>query len=201
MIKFLLEKYLEIYKKNRQSKVFAPLADIYRKLGMFEEAIRILKEGLKHNPEYSLAHLNLALCYLDLERYQLAYDVLRPLLEKNPENISMHRAFAESCLRLNQAEEASFYFEYLSFLCPKNDYFKEKAQEAKIEHKRENREVREVPKLNSSSTSPDDWSDRPTYSLKRPLEQENIKEKQDVTNKEKRFKSFLKKIQDRTLSP
>ena len=43
----LLVKYLRAYEQNPKSRVFAPLAEVYRKLGMKEKAFDILKRGLK----------------------------------------------------------------------------------------------------------------------------------------------------------
>ena len=49
-----LEKYLKEYQENPRSRVFAPLAEAYRKSGLIDEAIDICREGLEY---LSLIHI------------------------------------------------------------------------------------------------------------------------------------------------
>ena len=91
----LLVKYLNLYKQKPTSKVFAPLAESYRKLGMIEDALRVLADGLNYHPGYVLAHLVLANCYFDQKRYQKCYEVLKPFVNEHIDNISLQRLFAE----------------------------------------------------------------------------------------------------------
>ena len=53
----LLTKYKYLYEKNPRSKVFAPLAETYRKLGMYKEGIQILRDGIKIHPSYTLGYI------------------------------------------------------------------------------------------------------------------------------------------------
>lgn len=124
----LLVKYQTMYDRNPRSRVFAPLAESYRKLGLLDEAFKVLKNGLKYHPDYSLGHLVLAHCYYDQEKYQLVYDTLKPLLSKNMDNIQMQRIFAEAAIELGYLEEALDTYKYLLFLNPQDKAF---AQEIK----------------------------------------------------------------------
>ena len=69
-----IEYYRAKYKLNRQSRVFAPLADLYRRDGRLVEAVQLLKEGLKFNPGYVSALVVLGRCYMDAEDRQAARD-------------------------------------------------------------------------------------------------------------------------------
>jgi len=124
----LLAKYYAQYKKNSRSKVFAPLAESYRKLGMLDDAFKVLKNGLKYHPTYSLGYIVLAHCYFDQKKFELTYTTLKPILFQNADNISMQKIFAQTCLELGYLEEALETFKYLLFLNPKDRYF---AQEVK----------------------------------------------------------------------
>lgn len=124
----LLVKYQTMYDKNPRSRVFAPLAESYRKLGLLDEAFKVLKSGLKYHPDYSLGHLVLAHCYYDQEKYQLVYETLKPLLSKNMDNIQMQKIFAEAAIELGYLEEALDTYKYLLFLNPQDKNF---AQEVK----------------------------------------------------------------------
>ena len=58
----ILDKYLTALEKDPKSRVFAPLAEYYRKNGLLSQAIDTLNQGIKFNPDYVLGHLGLAFC-------------------------------------------------------------------------------------------------------------------------------------------
>ncbi|MFP5387321.1 MAG: CDC27 family protein [Bacteriovoracia bacterium] len=117
-----------MYKKNPRSRVFAPLAESFRKLGMLEDAYKILKEGIRNHPNYTLGYIVLAHCYYDEQKYELAYNTLRPIINQNADNISLQKIFAQSCIHLGYLEEALDTFKYLLFMNPKDKYFAEQVK-------------------------------------------------------------------------
>jgi tetratricopeptide (TPR) repeat protein len=119
----LLAKYYDLYKKNPRSKVFAPLAEAFRKVGMIDDALKILKEGIRHHPNYALGYIVLAHCYYDLEKYELTYNTLRPIVSQNADNISLQKIFAQACIHLGHLEEALDTYKYLLFLSPRDKFF------------------------------------------------------------------------------
>ena len=127
----LLAKYFAMYKKNPSSKVFAPLAESYRKLGMIDDAFKILKEGIRHHPQYTLGYIVLANCYYDQEKYELTYNTLRPIIAQNADNISLQKIFAQACIHLGYLEEALDTYKYLLFMNPREKFFA--AQVKKLE--------------------------------------------------------------------
>lgn len=116
----LLEKYKRLYEGNPHSTVFAPLAECYRKMGRTDKALSILREGIKANPDYLLGYLSLGQCYYDLEQFSLAYSTLKPLIEKNRENIKLQRLFAKVCENTAREGEALEAYKGLLFLNPKD---------------------------------------------------------------------------------
>ena len=124
----LLAKYYNMYKKNPRSRVFAPLAESFRKLGMLDDAYKILKEGIRHHPNYTLGYIVLANCYYDEQKYELTYNTLRPIVNQNADNISLQKIFAQSCIHLGHLEEALDTFKYLLFMNPKDKYFAEQVK-------------------------------------------------------------------------
>ena len=124
----LLAKYFSMYKKNPRSRVFAPLAESFRKLGMLEDAYKILKEGIRHHPNYTLGYIVLAHCYYDEEKYELTYNTLRPIINQNADNISLQKIFAQACIHMGYLEEALDTFKYLLFMNPKDKFFAEQVK-------------------------------------------------------------------------
>jgi tetratricopeptide (TPR) repeat protein len=118
----LLAKYTLQYKRKPRSRVFAPLAETYRKLGMYEDAFKVLKEGIKHNPSYVLGYIVLANCYYDQQNYELSYNTIRPFVSDNLENISLQKLFAQTCINLGYLEEALETFKFLLLLNPRDEY-------------------------------------------------------------------------------
>ncbi len=124
----LLAKYFNMYKKNPRSRVFAPLAESFRKLGMLEDAYKILKDGIRNHPTYTLGYIVLAHCYYDEQKYELTYNTLRPIVNQNADNISLQKIFAQSCIHLGHLEEALDTFKYLLFMNPKDKFFAEQVK-------------------------------------------------------------------------
>lgn len=119
----LLAKYYGLYKKNPRSKVFAPLAEAFRKLGMLDDALKILRDGIRNHPNYALGYIVLAHCYYDQEKYELTYNTLRPIISQNADNISLQKIFAQACIHLGHLEEALDTYKYLLFLNPRDKFF------------------------------------------------------------------------------
>lgn len=118
----LLSRYLEQYRRQPGSRVFAPLAEAYRKLGMTDEALKILKEGIKRHPGYVLGYLVLAQCYHDQKKNDAAYQTLLPLTPHHRDNPGLQKLFAQVCLELGNLEEALETFKYLLFLNPRDKH-------------------------------------------------------------------------------
>lgn len=124
----LLAKYTSMYKKNPRSRVFAPLAESFRKLGMYDDAFRILKDGIRNHPGYTLGYIVLAHCYYDQQKFELTYNTLRPIITQNADNISLQKIFAQSCIHLGYLEEALDTFKYLLFMNPRDKFFAEQVK-------------------------------------------------------------------------
>lgn len=117
----LLTKYKYLYEKNPRSKVFAPLAETYRKLGMYKEGIQILRDGIKIHPSYTLGYIVLANIYFDEGHYELAYSTVRSFVSSNLENITLQRLFGKICLELNKFDEALETYKLMLLLNPKDE--------------------------------------------------------------------------------
>lgn len=161
----VLAKYFTMYKKNPRSKVFAPLAESFRKLGMLEDAYKILKDGIRHHPNYTLGFIVLANCYFDQGKFELTYNTLRPIISQNADNISLQKIFAQACMNLGYLEEALDTYKYLLFMNPRDKFFIEQVKKLEddlmVGHKRLSLDqlikAPEMERIANPSTQDDDW--------------------------------------------
>lgn len=190
------EKYLEMYNQDKTSKVFAPLADIYRKMGMLEESIKILQAGLKFHKDYSLGYLNLAHCYVDLGKNREAFELLSQIIHKNLDSFALLKLYSSLGLKLGQYENIKFYLDQLSFLAPKS--FEVQDLHLQLEEKLKEGEI---PIKNKSldhekgllEEDADNWDTFSVYA-------DGDEELKTTKNKAEIYKNFLKKIQTHTFS-
>ncbi|MBP9673957.1 MAG: hypothetical protein KBD63_02595 [Bacteriovoracaceae bacterium] len=115
-----LLKYLSAYEANPFGKAFAPLAETYLKLGMYDEAFKVLKKGIKNHPQYALGQLVLAQYYEALGKIDLAYQILKPLAPKYLDNLFLQKLFAKVAQKVGAFAEALESYKYLLFLNPKD---------------------------------------------------------------------------------
>ena len=77
--------------KDPHSKAFLPLAEEYCKVGMWEEAVSVLEEGLKHYPGFITAMVALGRAYDQLKQPTKARAVLEGAVKLSPDNLRAHR--------------------------------------------------------------------------------------------------------------
>lgn len=101
-----IEEYHKKLGKDANSLIFLPLAEEYRKIGMIEEAIFYLAEGLKKNPSYTLAKTTLARCYFDAKDILKAKDLVTDVLRETPDNAIAMKLKGQIMLREGKFDEA-----------------------------------------------------------------------------------------------
>lgn len=111
-------EYLRRYKEDPKSRVFAPLAEAYRRIGKVDEAIAICLEGLQHHPEFTGGRVALAKCYLEKRRFQEARLELERVIEQAPENLLAQRLLGDTCLQLEDRESALHAYKMALLLSP-----------------------------------------------------------------------------------
>ncbi len=77
--------------KDPHSKAFLPLAEEYSKVGMWEEAVAVLEDGLKYYPGFITAMVALGRAYDQLNQPNKARAVLEGAVKLSPENLRAHR--------------------------------------------------------------------------------------------------------------
>lgn len=116
-----IERYQLLYEKNPQSKIFAPLAEAYRKMGLLTEALEIARSGVSLHPEFAGGHLTLGKILLEDKKWNEAGVHLQKAVELSPENILAQSLLADLLIRLKDPKGALKAYKMLLFLQPQNE--------------------------------------------------------------------------------
>lgn len=101
-----------------KSRVFAQLADAYRKAGMLDEAIETAKRGLEVHPNYAIAHNILGRCYLEKNMHALAVEEFQLTIRSDPQNLVGYKMLATAFEKQGATDEALKYFRMVLDLEP-----------------------------------------------------------------------------------
>jgi predicted Zn-dependent protease len=116
----LIYKYLKKHQEDPSSRIFAPLAESYRKAGLVDEAIEIARDGLKIHPNFIAGRVSLARALFDKKLYQEVVSELTSVVEDIPDNLIAQRLLAESFLMLGRVAEALGAYKMLLYFAPQD---------------------------------------------------------------------------------
>lgn len=116
-----IERYQQMYARDPKSKVFAPLAEAYRKLGLLSQAEQICKQGVKLHPDFVSGLVAYAKVLIDQKKFTDALPHLMKSTQLSPDNILSHRLLALCQLSLRQPKEALRSFKMVLFLSPEDE--------------------------------------------------------------------------------
>jgi tetratricopeptide (TPR) repeat protein len=113
-----IEKLKERVSKDPTSKLFVPLAEEYRKAGMYDEAIEVLKTGIEHQPGYMSARAALGKIYLEKDMKLEAEEEFSKVVKAIPDNLFAHRKLADIYKEMGQREKAAEQYRTVLALNP-----------------------------------------------------------------------------------
>ncbi len=90
-----IEKMREKVEKDPNSKLYVPLAEEYRKAGMLDQAIEVLKKGLEKQPGYMSARVSLGKIYLEKGQMDEARVEFENVVKLIPDNLYAQKKLAE----------------------------------------------------------------------------------------------------------
>jgi tetratricopeptide (TPR) repeat protein len=111
-------EYLRRFQEDPTSRVFAPLAEAYRRLGRLDDAIAICLEGLGHHPDFHGGRVVLAKCYLAKKQVQEARGELERVVRAVPENLLGQRLLGDIYLELGNKAGALHCYKMALLLAP-----------------------------------------------------------------------------------
>jgi diguanylate cyclase (GGDEF)-like protein/PAS domain S-box-containing protein len=113
-----MKKYRTMLGSNPASRIFATLAELYRKHGMYDEAIGMCLKGLKHHPGYLSGRVVLGLAYFDKGMLREAAEELEQVISAKPDHLMAARALGDVMLADGDIRQAEFYFNRVLSLAP-----------------------------------------------------------------------------------
>lgn len=100
-----LEELRRRVELNPASPAFAALAEAYRKVGQFNEAIATARTGLERFPTYLSARVTLGRSLIEVNELEEARTHLEDVVSQAPENLAAIRALADIHRRLEEPTE------------------------------------------------------------------------------------------------
>ncbi|MES2965982.1 MAG: tetratricopeptide repeat protein [Bdellovibrionota bacterium] len=113
-----VERYQLELARDPKSRVFAPLAEAYRKMGLVEEAKRICMRGTQFHPDFAGGHVAFAKVLIDAKDFAQALPHLEKAARLSPDNILAHSLMGETLLELRRPKDALKAFKMVLFLNP-----------------------------------------------------------------------------------
>jgi tetratricopeptide (TPR) repeat protein len=121
-----IEQLSEKLQADPKSRIFAQLADAYRKSDLLDEAIDTAKRGLENHPNYAIAHLILGRCYLAKGMYALAREEFELTIKNDIQNLVGYKLLGETYEKQNMYPEALKYYQMVLDLEPADAELSEK---------------------------------------------------------------------------
>ena len=123
------QEYLRRFREDPTSRIFAPLAEAYRRMSRLDDAIDICLEGLGHHPDFHGGRVALARCYIDKREFWLAKHELEKIVHVVPENLLAQRLLGDCCVALKEHTTALQAFRMAQLLSPSDAALAQKIYE------------------------------------------------------------------------
>ena len=120
----LVKKYEDILTQHPESKVFYPLAQIYRMKKQLKKAEELCLEGLTHHPNHSPAYITLAQIYRDQHKIEKSIKTLKKAQELSPDNPQIYQIFGEIYQDQKNMEKSLWAYKMVLFLSPWDSFAK-----------------------------------------------------------------------------
>ena len=115
-----IDKLLAQHRENPKGRIFAPLADAYRKAGQVDDAVRLLHQGLDLHPNYVSAHIVLGRCFIDRKDDVAAEVEFGKVLTLDPENVTALKVLSDIAIRTDRPAAAVEWLTRLLSVDPMN---------------------------------------------------------------------------------
>jgi tetratricopeptide (TPR) repeat protein len=116
-----IQHFRDRYEQAPDSRLFAPLADAYRKNGDIDRAIELCEKGLERYPSYASAHVILGKCFYDKGATERARSEFLRVVELDQENMVALKFLGDILVAEGNREDAARYYRRLLAIDPTNE--------------------------------------------------------------------------------
>ncbi len=116
----LVERYQLMLQSDPKAKIFAPLAEAYRKMGLIDEGIQICQRGVAFHPDFAGGRVALGRLYLEKGLLSEAESEFLRASELSPENLLAQSLLGDTQLKLRKPKEALRAYKMLLLLAPQD---------------------------------------------------------------------------------
>jgi tetratricopeptide (TPR) repeat protein len=102
--------------KDPTTIAFAQLAEEYRRVGDYQEAVNVCRSGLARHPSYLSARVTLGRALMELEEFSDAQVELEAVLDLAPDNLAAIRALAD--IHQRHGDAGNTFHKYTTTLEP-----------------------------------------------------------------------------------
>lgn len=113
-----IEEYQLILLRNPSAKVFAPLAEAYRRMGLLQQALEICEKGVHYNADYPSGLVAYGKVLFEIKKYEEAANMFKKAAKLKPDNILAHKLCALSLSKLNKYADALKVYKQVLYLNP-----------------------------------------------------------------------------------
>lgn len=109
------------YDRNPSSRVFAPLCEAYRRMGLISEALEIASRGVRLHPDFAAGRIAFARILIEKKAHLDAIEQLKKAAELSPDNILAFQLLGDTYLELRRPKDALAAYKMVLFLNPLHD--------------------------------------------------------------------------------
>lgn len=90
-----IKKYEDALAKDPNSYCFAPLAELYRKVGLLDDALSVAKRGCELHPDYVGGYMALGRAYFEKGMMAESQEALERVVRVTPDNLLAHKLLSQ----------------------------------------------------------------------------------------------------------
>ena len=106
-----IKKYEDTLAADPTSYCFAPLAELYRRIGLLDDALAVAVKGSERHPEYVGGHLALGRVYFDKGMMADARRAMEQVIKFTPDNLLAQRILGQIYVEIGETTLARNAFE------------------------------------------------------------------------------------------